>query len=758
LSLKWVGICGRGNRERKVLSEKISTLFNIPQQQVGVTYIDAENEEITLNSEEELQDYYLSSYQPGDIIKFSVRDLSSANRRPPVNPGLRNTFGQFVDVDIPGIDEWQSVNNIPSLEEILGRTSPTSETRSAFVETVASDGGAPKEDDNTFGMHQDDGDTRSDATVPRIPGEEKGKERARSMRSMSSTQSLLAADTGDKRPVHVYDVSSVTRSPIAQDFSLDTDGVPIAAESTPRLSTQPLEKDTSVLEKSLERKPEFEDPPLPSFDSQLPRSTEPTESTQSAQASASLARDVAAFLNTVSSVIAFHPELGQSLNTIVRNATNGTYWSAHREALSHAAAEFQRSAEDLAEGGRRAVEEEAGRRVTEALSGVLNIFSQAQASIQPDTSTQPSNVVPDTTAQQPANVNSDSAPQQPDNTSVPPPNDANAQPRQSAPRPQTPPMPGAFHWSNSDARFGPSFPFGRRHTWRPRASMPPNFAPGPGIPAWAMPHRHVSFGTGVLNATGAAVHSQTGPATHFTSAFASVPPEPAHRPDITIPETPINTRNEEHEPSSPQELRAKVEEAKKAYKAEKERYRRERDERRKEKYRETMPKANDSPNTSQEQDTSMPSQNTGITASIPRHGFPGFEIVNITGSTPQRHNTHHGHFPRRHERSVEDLFTRAVNRISRRLADVSDQGEFIRAPLTSCRRWASPRKHTQICRRKSSNLFPVMGLLRKIVKMTLSQRCSKLCLLPQRAPHHLLPVLVRGTYQEVGSRHMFDMF
>lgn len=59
-------------------------------------------------------------------------------------------------------------------------------------------------------------------------------------------------------------------------------------------------------------------------------------------------------------------------------------------------------------------------------------------------------------------------------------------------------------------------------------------------------------------------------------------------------------------------------------------------------------------------------------ASNARHGFPRFDIVNVTGSTPHRHNTHLGHFPRRHERPTEDLFTRAVNRISRRLADVSE--------------------------------------------------------------------------------------
>lgn len=560
------------------LSEKISALYSIPQHRVGVTYIDAENEEITLNTEEELQDYYRSSYHPGELIKFSVRDLTSRNRRPPpsADTGIRNTFGQFVDVDIPGIDDWQSVNNIPPLEEILGRTSPRSEARSAFVETVASEEDAVgKEADNTFGLEPGDRGAQSEASEPRIPFEEKGKERHPYVRSMSSTQSLLAADMGEKHPVHVYDVSSHSRTTTGHSFSFDQPGAAIAAESTPRVSTQPLGQDTSTPEKQAERTQEFDDPPLPSFDSSASQPPQSTESAQSAQASASLARDVASFLNMVSGVISSHPELGESLRTIVRNTTNGTYWAVHREALSQAAAEFQRSTENLAQESRRTIEEEAGRRVAEALAGVLRIFAQAQATIQPGANAQSSNATNDSTAQQTDR------------------NDANGQRTEATTQPQTPPMPGAFSSTNFDANFRSSFPFGGRHHWRTRASLPPNFSLA-GIPGWAMPHGRSPFGPGVLNATGAAATSQSGPASHFPNTFTpTAATDHAPKPDQTTPGA--STSTESNERLSPQELKAKVEEAKKAYKAEKERYRREREERRKEKEKEKTPQRGDAP-------------------------------------------------------------------------------------------------------------------------------------------------------------------
>ncbi|KXN88803.1 hypothetical protein AN958_06672 [Leucoagaricus sp. SymC.cos] len=643
------------------LSEKISTLYAIPQHQVGVTYFDAENEEITLSTEEELQDYYFSSYRPGETIKFSVRDLTSRNQRSsvPANAGIRNTFGQFVDPEIPGLDEWQAVNNIPSLEEILGQTF-TSDVQSAFVESIASEGSTVgKTVNNTLGAEVVE-DAHSEISEPHFSSEEKGKERAQSIRSISSTRSLLAADIGDKHPVHVYDVSTRKQSALANELSFHEAGDTIAAESTPRVSTSFLKQDAPAPETEIEQIREVDDPPLPSLETsepQLPHAADTTQSAQLTQTSASIARDAAAFLTTISSIISSHPEVGESLRTIVRNTTNGTYWASHRETLSQAAAELQRNTENLAEDSRRVVEEEAGKRVADALAGVLRIFSQAQSNSQGGAN-QAFN----------SDITTNSNTQQPDNMTVPPSNEAG--PQSTEPLSHTPPMPGAFATANFDTDFGGSFPFNHRrggwhHGWRARASMPPNFGVGSGFPGWAVPSVRPPFGPGVLNAAAPTTSSGTAPFFHNTFTSASGPDT-----NPLQPKAEASSNAEAHERLSPQESKAKVEEAKRAYRAEKERYRRERDERKMEKDKEKTAIKEDVINNSQNPDVTTSSGKDAFIAANARHGFPRFDIVNVTEAAPQRHNTHLGHFPRRHERPADDLFTRAVNRISRRLADM----------------------------------------------------------------------------------------
>lgn len=505
------------------LSAKIAALFALPQPQVAVTYLDAEDEEITLSTEDELQDYYLASFRPGDVIKFSVRDLSRRSQAPEQAP-FRNTFGQFPDVDIPGLSEWQSIGHVPSLEEILGH----SEARGAYVESV------PSESDKAS---EDSSDVRSEGPEPRFPVADKGKDKADSQ-SMTSTRSLLAEDVGDKYPVHVYDVSAYHPSADPSAFSMHDSGTALAAQSTPRASAPPLDQVEPTAEKESQGD---DDPPLPSFDSGTLAEDQSLHSTHS---SASLAQDVASFLNIVSNMVTSHPEIGDSLRTIARNTSDGTYWAAHRDAISQAAAEFQRNTGAMAEEGRRMAEKEAGRRITEAFASVLNIFSHAP----PATTTQA-----DATTLPPSPV------------IAPPP----TQPTEPVNRADTPSMPGAFSSAGPDVRFAGAFPFSGRRQWRPPMSMPPDFAPGRGnFPPWARHLRHGPYS----NAT-----AHQGPS-HFTNAFAPV----------ATPDTALNSKqeatadNETHGRPSPEDLKAKVEEAKRAYKAEKERYRKDRDERRRE--------------------------------------------------------------------------------------------------------------------------------------------------------------------------------
>ena len=59
------------------LSQKIHLLFSIPVEKVGVTYVDSDGDEVTLSSQEELEDYYQSTYKPGQLVKFNVQDFTA---------------------------------------------------------------------------------------------------------------------------------------------------------------------------------------------------------------------------------------------------------------------------------------------------------------------------------------------------------------------------------------------------------------------------------------------------------------------------------------------------------------------------------------------------------------------------------------------------------------------------------------------------------------------------------------------------------
>ena len=490
-----------GQPDWQELSNRISDLFCIPQHQVGVTYIDPENEEITLNTREELQDYYFSSYRPGDTIKFSICDLTSRNqvRLACTNAGHRNIFNQFIDPEIPGFDDLQVV--------FVGHSSAGNNIQSAFVESVASDESTAGIVDNTSGMQVGDSN------------KQKGKRRAHSV------SSLVAVDSGNKYPDPIIDINS--RPSLLRNEGGDT----IVAESTPR-----------VPEKEFDRMREFEDPPLPSVESVDPQPSQPAE------ASASLAQDITSFLNTISIIISTHPELRDSLRdsfrTIIRNVTNGTYWVSSREALSQASTGLQRNTENFAGESRRVVEEEAGRRIAQALSGVLRIFSLSR----------------DEAPEAQANRNvqmleqaTEKAARQPEAADIPPLHNANPELTDLF-RQQIPPMQGASTTTGFATHLGRPLPSsqGTGPTWHRGVSISRNFVANSRFPTPTTPNS--PFGTGILNVAHTPFGIGTTPFCHNTFECNSG----------------LGTEcTESQQRLYAEEMRAKVGEAKRVFKAEK---------------------------------------------------------------------------------------------------------------------------------------------------------------------------------------------
>jgi hypothetical protein len=61
------------------LAAKIGALYDIPTQSVAVSYVDSDGDQVTLSSQEELQDYYLTEVRPNETqqqpVKLFVQDM-----------------------------------------------------------------------------------------------------------------------------------------------------------------------------------------------------------------------------------------------------------------------------------------------------------------------------------------------------------------------------------------------------------------------------------------------------------------------------------------------------------------------------------------------------------------------------------------------------------------------------------------------------------------------------------------------------------
>ncbi|KAG6817942.1 hypothetical protein H0H87_012410 [Tephrocybe sp. NHM501043] len=533
------------------LAEKIELLFGISIEKVSVSYTDVDNDHITLSSQEELDDFYATSHTAGEVVKFTVQDLTTARLQRTLsqhsrNPS-RNTFGiGAFDIE----DDWQALP-VPPISELQGLFMPNSsnEHSHAFVEVLGSDAGTIRNESHC----QRESAALSVASSPDSPfivPLDKGKEKAIPDDDVSSTGSVLGEDAPPKPPVHVYDFQApVTPEPPVLPH------IPI--ESTPKINSQTLEP--AVMEtarppkESIEqRDDDLTDPPL----------AEPH------RLSLSFSNDLTSLLTTFTNVVAAHPELSEGIRNILSNASSGSYWQAHRDAVSQAAQNIAQETEMATESFRREAEEEAGRRVADALGGIFRTISQTLHSVQTAASHTTNPVTPITTPQPVNDVN----PEQPAPVTD---DDMDAQGTDNvlsgAPRPFVSDFsPRSFHQYGYPGPWGQRGPiprpfgihrgpFGPRHGHTVPVPGPPP-PPLAGWGGWAPPPP---------------------PPGHYPPGPLSPPPPPP-APFIPVPLENPPVPPLETTKLTPQELRAQVDEAKARYKAEKEKYRQEREERRKE--------------------------------------------------------------------------------------------------------------------------------------------------------------------------------
>ena len=507
-----------------LLASKIESLYGIPFSKVGVSYIDNDGDEVTLSSEDELNDFYEVSYIAPQPIKFTVQDLrslreSGSSRPLPETPrasgNLRNTFGGLFVID----DDWQ----LPGLTTMFRPSdSMTPDSPHAYLEMVESD--MTRTDDKASSIGSDLVDIN-----PNSPEDHQDKGKGKSYEpsiadTISSTGSVLAEDAPPKHPLHVYDMSS-------HGHDTKPNLIPINQGSDSSRSTV-VNAPTGNTSKAANIEPPSAaegarlDPVAPSLGTPAQTFEHP-----------SISNDFATLLNAFTNVVSSHPELSEAARNIMLNVASGAYWKHHRETISRGAEEILRTAQEetgkTANDIRRTAEEEAGKRVSAALDAIMRAFSdmgghggESAAAASPVAPTTEN--APDSQPTEAAGKNSDPLP---------------------------PPPP-------------PSVPFKPWHPWHHPPSGPPHstewYRASPSRP-WLMPHPppHVpppGFG-------------------HVRPLFPPLHPGPpplgfGHPPPFAPPPQSFTNR-----PSSwisdpnPQDLKAKVELAKLKYKTEKEHYR-----------------------------------------------------------------------------------------------------------------------------------------------------------------------------------------
>lgn len=329
------------------LAAKLESLYSIPVEHVAVSYADADGDEVTLSSQEELEDYYRADLDPL-LRRLSVVDLSvirSFDDKPlPDTPSIthrlrdtpsNNTFGTVPFHQDIVDDDWQRVPGFNPFYSAEISSGSGNELRFAQI------GG---DSSLRSSVARDTAATYSRVATPTPASENKGK--AREPESTSSTDSVLANDTPEKPPVHVYEVSG---------RSIPSTGTTINIQEVPPSNASSTH--------------DAPDPPLAELDP--PSLPTPT-----------LTGDVATFLGMISTVFVQNPQLTTTLRGIMQNIGSGTYWTAHRDQLSRAAEEICRSAPDIqahinaSAAGSAYAETYAARQIAEAIGDIVRSFTQ----------------------------------------------------------------------------------------------------------------------------------------------------------------------------------------------------------------------------------------------------------------------------------------------------------------------------------------------------------------------------------------------
>ncbi|KAI5124096.1 hypothetical protein M0805_000910 [Coniferiporia weirii] len=407
-----------------VLATRIASLFDISPDNVAVSYEDSDGDIVTLNSNEELHDYFTECHEHGELIKFNVLDSGETRRQ--TQAGVSSTFVEELNEEAEGglptmgptmvfeVDDtdWQRLPRMPNV--FAGPH--------AFVEVVDSDvAHSRKDSESAFSAHAS---VRSSSRGSR----RRGKRRASlsdDAKSISSV-SIIENETPSKPPVHVYDVSDAGGSPYTNARSLGPGKLlslihlsklmpyfleHVAPQRPSKfgigVSDQKGSNDTMFPQDGA-RKPLSKAPSprhsaasihstqatprqVPAFDlvtphrehRQLQPTNESSASTFESAAHPSFVGDVANLVDGLTDAFASHPELSEGMRNIVRNAVEGRYLETERDRVAGTTESVRIAAGDASERILRAArdvtaysERDAVKRIAEALGGVFRVIGE----------------------------------------------------------------------------------------------------------------------------------------------------------------------------------------------------------------------------------------------------------------------------------------------------------------------------------------------------------------------------------------------
>jgi Wiskott-Aldrich syndrome protein len=481
--------------------------------------VDSDGDEVTLSSEEELRDFYNSNVdnaiQGNQLIRFrvtqlgSIRDTDNFMESPPQS-STRNTFGRptpFVFVDHDHLPFNDIFISSPLDREM--------DSPHAFVEVVDDD----MDKENEFSSEMDHPSSEVKGKARELPPSISD--------NLSSSESVIANETPKKPPIHVQ-VHGL-RPMDSGTFGPPATSTPAREARTPT-RVRPVPPSDGPGEETQRGIPgDFPDPPTPELDA-------PTDP------NISLSNDLASLLDSLNSMFLEHPEVGHHLRNLFRNVGNGAYWDSQRGSMARVAEDIQRVARDaqsaVATGAqemtrnvRQRAQQEAARRVTEAVGNILRVFGAG--------GTGPSPFDPNSTG----------------STQVP-----------------------HYHQTPASDRSG-AFPPSFTHPppVNPTSLQPPPPGMTPSQPGMAPP---IGIVPPIVTA-GAHVWNQFKPYPVSSPDLQSAGPRSAatHPPDVSYYTASTNRGAQ----ATTSELKTSLEAAKAAYKAEKERYRQEQENRRREK-------------------------------------------------------------------------------------------------------------------------------------------------------------------------------